>query len=69
MALTDRETEFLERLLQECEENASRLSPWERGFMDDQRKRFEEHGAAMSLSPKQWNIIKRVTEKLEVESW
>lgn len=66
MSLTDNEQEYLQLVLDAYQEDRKKCSEWERGFMDDQVKRWEEHGADIRMSPKQWQIIGRVAEKLGV---
>jgi hypothetical protein len=46
----------------DCDE----LTDWERGFMDDQIKRYEEYKERTRFSDKQMNIINRVYEKLPI---
>lgn len=64
MALTDDEGEYFERLLDACAANPDKLSAWETSFMEDQRKRWEEYGHGIRLSPKQWGILNRIGEKV-----
>ena len=60
------EVEYLERLFAAIEHDDGPLSDWERGFMGDQRKRWETYGERMQLSPKQWNVIFRIGKALDV---
>lgn len=62
MALSETEEQWLEGLLTEVD--GARLSPWETGFVADQRKSFEEFGSAMHLSGRQWGVLKRVANKI-----
>ena len=64
--MTQDETEYLERLVAAVEHDASPLSDWERNFMADQISRFKKYGEAMSLSVKQWNVIRRIGSALGV---
>lgn len=45
-------------------ENNSKLSQWEKKFVQDQKTRYEEHGAGMFLSDKQKAILVKIEEKL-----
>lgn len=45
-------------------EHRKDLSEWEQGFLDDQIKRFDEYGARINLSPKQWAVINRMYDKV-----
>lgn len=66
MSLTDDEENRLIHLLSSLEENLKLLSEWERGFVLDHVKRFEEHKSNIRLSPKQWAVLERVfKEKIE----
>lgn len=42
------------------------LTDWERGFMDDQIKRYEQYGARTRFSDKQMDVINRVYGKLPI---
>ncbi len=62
MALNETEQDFLESLI--AMTGGERLSQWESGFMQDQINRFEEYGSNMSLSIKQWGVLKRIANKI-----
>lgn len=64
MTLTLEQEEKLNFIFEELEENRKRLSEWETGFLNDQIKRYEEHQAKMSLSPKQWTVLDRMYQKV-----
>lgn len=40
------------------------ISAWERSFLEDQRKRLEEFGENIRMSPKQWAILDRIAKKI-----
>ena len=63
MNLTLEQEEKLQFTLDTIAEHRAVLNDWERGFFDDQVKRFEEHGAKMFLSPKQWAVLNKMYEK------
>ena len=42
------------------------LTDWERSFMDDQVKRYEQYGERTRFSDKQMEIINRVYGKLPI---
>jgi len=46
----------------DCDE----LTDWERGFFEDQIKRYEEYGSRTRFSDKQMAIIDRVYAKLPI---
>lgn len=60
MPLSADEVEWLQGLLDVTEDAG--LVGFEETFMADQRKRFQEYGAEIRLSPKQWNICYGVAE-------
>ncbi len=46
----------------DCDE----ITDWERSFMDDQVKRYEQYGDRTRFSDKQMEIIRRVYGKLPI---
>lgn len=46
----------------QCDE----LTDWERNFMEDQIKRYEQYGERTRFSDKQMAVIDRVYEKLPI---
>lgn len=64
MALSPTEEEWLEGFLAHVAEHGRRMSQWAKGFIGDQQSRYEEFGSDMSLSTKQWNILKREAKNL-----
>ena len=62
--LNDAEHEWLEDFLTACDENSHRLSDWEKGFLADQVKRLEEYDRSMTLSYKQWGVLRRMAKKI-----
>lgn len=64
MALTEEESDYLQQLLDTIGASRARLSQSERGFFDDQVRRFDEYGANMRLTPKQWKWLEDIKDKL-----
>ena len=64
MALTEDYVRYLEDLFAACENNASKLNTWEQGFINDQKARYEQYGAELSLSPKQRAVLTKIDDKL-----
>jgi hypothetical protein len=64
MALNADEEAWVDGLLARYQDEAKGCSTWEQSFMDDQVKRFTEYGNETRFSPKQWQILDRVAEKL-----
>jgi hypothetical protein len=52
--MTNAECERLQEILDLLSENMPRLRDREKQFVDDQIKRYEEFGAEMRLTPRQW---------------
>ena len=50
----------------EFKDTAEDITDWERSFMADQVKRYEEYGARTRFSDKQMDVIERVYEKLPI---
>lgn len=44
-----------------------RLSKWEQDFAADLAQRFEDYGLRFNVSPKQWEILSRIRDKLGVD--
>lgn len=51
---------------QEFGDDCSEITDWERNFMDDQLKRYEQYGSRTRFSEKQMDIINRVYGKLPI---
>lgn len=56
--------EKLSFMLSTIGENRKDLTEWEAGFYDDQVKRYDEYGAKINLSPKQWAVLNRMYDKV-----
>lgn len=56
--------EKLRFMLETIGESRKDLSEWEQGFYDDQAKRYDEYGARINLSPKQWAVLNRMYDKV-----
>lgn len=64
MALSERENDWVESLLQAVAADSGELSDWEKSFMGDQQSRYEQYGAEMFISPKQWGVLRRIANKV-----
>lgn len=62
MPLSPRETEELGDMLEAIKADTGALNDWERQFVDDQVRRFDQYGAEIFLSPKQWKKIRDIYE-------
>lgn len=63
MSLTVDQEEKLRFMLAEIGDCMDDLSSWEKNFMNDQIKRYDENGANMFLSGKQWAVLNKIHEK------
>lgn len=66
--MTEEENDHIELVLNAYAEygDDADLTDWERGFMDDQVKRYEQYGARTRFSDKQMEVIDRVYGKLPI---
>ncbi len=65
--LTEDQISWLQSFFSLCDTNNTKLNQWEQNFVRDQKTRYEEHGATIMLSPKQWNILNKIDAKLNGE--
>lgn len=63
MALSLEQEERLRDLLINLEPEAKAMKDHERGFVEDQIKRFEQYGSRVFISPKQWGWLDALHEK------
>jgi hypothetical protein len=63
MALSMEEESWLSDLLESVDDDDERLSTWQRGFIADIRKRFENDGQAFFLSPKMKVKLQEIEER------
>lgn len=64
MPLTDEQEERLSDILNELSSYRGLLTDWEMSFLDDQVRRYDEHGSEIRLSPKQWAVLNRMYDKV-----
>jgi len=64
MSLSEEQQNFLHDLFEAVEANPGKISDWEKGFLTDNKDRFDAHGAELRVSTKQWAIFVRVGDKL-----
>ena len=62
--LDDKEYAWLQRLEREIDKAWDELTKWERKFMEDLLERFKKYGRKTMISPSQWGIIARISEKI-----
>lgn len=66
MALTDEKEQEL-RLIIACldsDEARKEMNDWERNFVADQTKRYDQWGSNVNLSPKQWAALEKIHLKI-----
>lgn len=66
--MTEEENDHIQLILNAYAEfgDDADLTDWERGFMDDQVKRYEQYGDRTRFSDKQMEVINRVYGKLPI---
>jgi len=64
VALSEDQSEWLQKFLDACEAQHDKISKWETDFVADQRTRWEEYGSDIRVSDKQWNVIRKIGEKV-----
>lgn len=58
---TEEEFEELESILNVAKDvHVNRLSEWERGFIEDTYKRYEQYKENILLSEKQWKVLRKI---------
>lgn len=62
--LTDSECAWLERLERDAPAHEDELTEWQQGFLADLLARFHRYGDRTHISPKQWEVIARISEKV-----
>ena len=67
MALSEREDEYLQNVLNAAGEDMAQFNDWERGFLQDQQERYDEYGTDIWMSEKQWGVIDKIADILGVE--
>ena len=66
--MTEDELGYFTEILDKIEEDEGPLNDWEKGFMADQRERWEEYGDQTRMSDKQWAIIHKVAKVYGLEA-
>jgi len=62
--MTQEEHEWLNRLQTAADIHWNELNDWEKKFMEDLLERFRRWGMKTKISPKQWEVITRISEKI-----
>ena len=62
--MTAKEFAWIQRLEKEVDKVWDDLTEWEQRFMEDLLERFRRWGQRTMISPKQWEIITRISEKI-----
>lgn len=66
MALNTKSHEWLQTLCVATQERHDEISEWEKSFMSDTAERVEKYGIDTRVSPKQWVILRRIADKLDL---
>ena len=62
--LSDKECAWMERIEKEVDKVWDDLTPWEQKFIEDMLEKFRRFGDRTMISPKQWESIGRISEKI-----
>lgn len=62
--LTLPEFDWLQRIEIEVDKVWNDLTPWERKFTEDILEKFRLYGMKTMISPKQWEILTEISEKI-----
>jgi hypothetical protein len=62
--LDDDEYAWMQKLEKGIDKAWNDLTPWEQKFMEDLLERFKQYGRKTMISPAQWGIIMRISEKI-----
>jgi len=54
----------MERIEKEVDKVWDDLTPWEQKFTEDLLEKFKRYGNRTMISPKQWEILTRISEKI-----
>ena len=56
--------DYLTEVFDLAADKTHKLSAWEQDFVTDVKTRFEAYGSTFRCSEKQWEIIKRIGDKV-----
>lgn len=62
--LDDKQYKWIERLKASVDKHWDELTAVEQKFMEDLIERFDRYGDRTKISPKQWDVITRISEKI-----
>lgn len=64
LGLSTEECAWMERIENEVDKVWDDLTPWEQKFIEDILEKFRLYGDKTRISPKQWEILTRISEKI-----
>lgn len=64
--LTEKEEMYIKLLVAEEAYFEDKLNDWEQGFMRSLVENYEDRGVGLTLSVKQWEVISRIAERLDL---
>ena len=62
--LDDKEHAWLQRLEKNIDREWEALTGWEKKFLEDILENFRRYGRRTMISPRQWESIARISEKI-----
>lgn len=64
MSITQEQESFLSDLIERCHAGWDKLNDWEKNFITDQEKRYEQYGSGVRFSDKQMEILRKIDDVL-----
>lgn len=64
IGLSDKDCARMERIEKEIDKVWDDLTPWEQKFIENMLEKFKRYGDRTMISPKQWEILTRISEKI-----
>lgn len=62
--MDQKEYDWMNRLQASADKHWDELTDWEKKFLEDILERFRQWGKKTKITPKQWEIITRISEKI-----
>jgi len=62
--LTDEEYDRMKRLEAAADKFWTELTPWEQEFLENRLEAFRRFGRRTWFSPRQWEIVDKISEKI-----
>lgn len=63
--LSEEQADEMQQVLDIYAQSSEVCNAWEQKFMADQGERWEKYGAGINMSPKQWEMLRKIRAKME----